>query len=515
VVTGWTVIGCGLVAWWRIRGSRCGPLLVASGLTWFVTDLSACLNIEPLTHRCLDIEPLGAAAEALGWLWLGIFGHAVVTFPSGRLGGRTEGVAVAVGYAAALLMNLDSTLGSVGIAAVVGVVPALRWAQADPVERPDRAPGIAAGLLLAAALAADLAGLLPVYGFELAVALAAILLLAGLLAVDTRRRRMTVDTAVELGDALAEALDDPSLRVVFREQGGWPGAGGPPTPPPGSAQGVEVTTIERDGDVIAVITHDPASLRDDEVRDAVVRAVELAAHHVRLQRDLEAQVSAVEASRRRLVDSALRERRDLGARVDQQVERRLDEIAVELAGALSVRGATQRLATARQDIADLSQGLYPRELGEVGLEGALRELAARSTLPVELDVAEGASASGDAVVDASIYFFCAEALTNAARHAPAASVRVTLSRSDGAITGAITVTISDDGPGGADATRGSGLRGLRDRVAAIGGTMRIDSPAGAGTRLEATFPVSPEARVSSRGSGSGHSTLVHGPPKSA
>jgi signal transduction histidine kinase len=159
---------------------------------------------------------------------------------------------------------------------------------------------------------------------------------------------------------------------------------------------------------------------------------------------------------------------------------------VQIAG-----GATQRLATARQDIADLSQGLYPRALGEVGLEEALRQLAAGSAQQVEIEMAEGTSETGDAVVDASIFFFCAEALTNAARHAPAASVRVTLSGLDGAIR----VTISDDGPGGADPSGGSGLRGLRDRVEAIGGTVRIDSARGAGTRLEATFPVGPEARA--------------------
>jgi signal transduction histidine kinase len=92
-------------------------------------------------------------------------------------------------------------------------------------------------------------------------------------------------------------------------------------------------------------------------------------------------------------------------------------------------------------------------------------------------------------VDATIYFLCAEALTNAVRHAPGSTVRVSLGRT----ATVVTVTIADDGPGGAGVRGGTGLRGLRDRVEALGGRLAIDSPVGEGTHLVATIPIIPEA----------------------
>jgi signal transduction histidine kinase len=225
--------------------------------------------------------------------------------------------------------------------------------------------------------------------------------------------------------------------------------------------------------------------------------VELAAHNVRLRSEFEDQVRAVAASRRRLLDSGLRERRELAAQVDLHVEQPLRRLVGELAEVraegptIAVRShveiAEQELELAIGEIDDLSSGLYPGALGRLGLAGALVELASHPNERVDLDLDD--RPIGDQDAEATVYFICAEAIANARRHAPGAPVSVTVARRDAAVV----VSVSDHGPGGADVSGGTGLRGLRDRMEAVGGSLTIESAAGAGTRLEATIPVSPEA----------------------
>jgi signal transduction histidine kinase len=126
--------------------------------------------------------------------------------------------------------------------------------------------------------------------------------------------------------------------------------------------------------------------------------------------------------------------------------------------------------------------LHPRLLTERGLEGALVELARRSPLPVEVSAATGRLSEE---LEAAVYFVCSEALANAAKHAGATKVAIDTT----ARNGELTVRIADDGKGGADAARGSGLRGLVDRVEALGGELRVESPAGGGTVIVALLPL--------------------------
>jgi signal transduction histidine kinase len=499
LVVGWTAMGCGIAAIWRVRWSRCGPLLYATGALWFVTGLSVCLNIEPISHRCLDPGTVGRLAAAGSWLWLGAQVHGVATFPTGRVRSWPDGVAVLTGYGACLAIPAVTTPATLVVAMVLAFAPALRWRGARASDRPDLAPSVVVGAALALVLL--LKDVLPPYGFELAIALSCVGLLAGVLAADDRRRALSADRAVRLGDALASVLGDPDLRVVFRATSvdGWLDTAGQTATPPRAGEGWAVTPVERDGIVLALIGHDPATLLDPDVRAAVTMAVELAAHNVRLRHELDDQLAAVAASRRRLVGAALRERGDLAARVDAEVEGRLADLAHQLARtrrsdtdptvADHVRTAAEQLDLARGEVGDLAHGLYPAALRSGGLEGALRELVVRAPSRVTLDVADGASGKADA--DATVYFVCAEALANAARHAPGSSVRISVIRSGSALA----VTVADDGPGGADPAGGTGLRGLRDRVEALGGTLTIDSQAGMGTRLAATIPVTREARA--------------------
>ena len=144
------------------------------------------------------------------------------------------------------------------------------------------------------------------------------------------------------------------------------------------------------------------------------------------------------------------------------------------------------LAVTLTELRDLSRGLHPAILVEAGLGPAVRALARRSPLPVRVQVQTDGRLPGSC--EATAYYVAAEAFTNAAKHAAASAVDIFIERVDGALT----VQVRDDGVGGADATRGSGLVGLRDRVEAVGGTMTLDSPARAGTALTVQLPVTAE-----------------------
>ena len=123
------------------------------------------------------------------------------------------------------------------------------------------------------------------------------------------------------------------------------------------------------------------------------------------------------------------------------------------------------LAATRQELRDLSQGVHPTILVELGLAAAVRALARRSPLPVRVQTRVEGRLPGSCEITA--YYVATEAFTN----------------------GALTVQVRDDGAGGADASRGSGLTGLRDRVEAVGGSMTVDSPAGSGTVLTVLLPI--------------------------
>jgi len=448
LVAGWVVVACGLIGWSRAPWSRVGPMLIAAGFLWFAGELNVCLSLEPFSHRCVDTgSVVRTSAELAGWLWLGVLVHAAASLPDGRVRTWPRRLVVGAGYL---------------VAAAVTTRP----------------------LVIA----------VPLPLLALAVTLVAITVLLGLLATVAQRAALTPDRAVGLGGALADALGDPGLRIAFHDGGRdrWLDPTGRavsrPTPEPGQAE----TQVEQDGAPVAIVTHDPATLAEPAVRAAVVMAVALAAHNAQLRGDLDAQLNAIADSRRRLVTAGLRERQALGAQVDQEVEDPLAALAVELDG-LQAAGdhlerAREELATVRSEIHDLALGLYPARLVADGIAGALADLAARS--PNQVAVTVRGAPRPEPGIEAAVAFLCAEALTNAARHAPGARVRIDVTIA----VDTIDVTIEDDGPGGAREVGGSGLRGLRDRVEALGGQLAMASPLGVGTRLTATIPATREAR---------------------
>jgi signal transduction histidine kinase len=222
-------------------------------------------------------------------------------------------------------------------------------------------------------------------------------------------------------------------------------------------------------------------------------------HHTRLRRQEEAQIAQLSSSRQRLLASADAQR----ARIATRLRVRVEEPVADLVAVLEsfdripsgsselVRTATAELADVATELRALSSGLRPPSLDSGGLTFALEELANKSALQVRVDNLR----SGDfpPQLETAAYFVCAEALANATKHSHASAVDVTLDASPDALL----LSIHDDGVGGADPSKGTGLLGLADRVAVLGGLLRVDSPVGAGTTITAELPMSadPQPRV--------------------
>ena len=249
--------------------------------------------------------------------------------------------------------------------------------------------------------------------------------------------------------------------------------------------------IERDGQPLAVLVHDPAVLGDPGLVEAVSSAARLAAANARLQAEVRASLAEIAASRRRILAAADEERGRLERRLRDGAQRRLGDLAQTLrlarqsaAGpgtAERIARAELQLARTREELSRLARGLHPPQLAEQGLAAALAALA--KDFPLRVDLAVPVTGTSPAV-GACAYFVCSEALANVAKHASATKVRISVT----ARAGGITVEVADDGAGGADPGRGSGIRGLADRVETLGGTLTVASPRGGGTRLTAVIP---------------------------
>jgi PAS domain S-box-containing protein len=206
------------------------------------------------------------------------------------------------------------------------------------------------------------------------------------------------------------------------------------------------------------------------------------------------QQQELEASRQRIVAAGDDARRKLERNLHDGAQQRLVSISLSLrlaqghleknpAAAHEVLEASrEELARALEELRELARGIHPAVLTDRGLEAALESLASRTPLLVEI---EGPHASLPAPVEAAAYYVVSEALANVTKYAQASSVKVTVEQANGCAL----VEVSDDGVGGADPGRGSGLRGLADRVASLNGKLAIDSPPGAGTRVRAEIPL--------------------------
>jgi signal transduction histidine kinase len=299
----------------------------------------------------------------------------------------------------------------------------------------------------------------------------------------------------ELRDALARALGDESLMLAYwlPEFDSWADLDGRPVALP-ERDGVRATTlIDRDGRHMAALLHNRSLEDEPELLDAVCAAAGMALENGRLHVELRARVEELKGSRQRVIDAGQHERRRLERDLHDGAQQRLIALSLEL-GLLAERlqanpDARTRLDQARGEIAvsldelrDVARGIHPAVVSGHGLAVGLESLAARATVPVRLAVELDGRV--DERIEVAAYYVVCESLANVGKHAQASSATVAVSRSNGELV----VEVVDDGVGGADSERGTGLRGLADRVEALGGRLRVWTPRGGGTRVRADIP---------------------------
>ena len=489
LAAGLALLAGGAVAWTRRPRAGAGPLMLLSGVAWFAGDL----------------------AGVLLYSYRGPLVHLLLTYPSGRGASRLTRVVIGASYATALVPDAArSEWATLVLAAAVLLVAGGRHRAAGGAERRARAAALAAAALLSAALALAAVlrlldaggGTAAVWALYGAVAAIACGLTADLLWGRWGRAALT-GLVVDLGDdhepqalraALARTLGDPDLELAYRidERSGWVDESGRPVPAPGGDAGGRRarTLIGDEGAPVAALVHDPAALSDPDVIASVSAAAGLAIANVRLQADVAGRVRDVAASRRRLVEAGDAERRRLGEQLGAGPEARLAEVAARIerlaAGtggeaAAALRHLSGEMAATRVLLKEFAHGIRPRTLTAGGLRPALAELARQPSVPVDVEAPDRRFAPAQELV---AYFVCSEALANVAKYAGASRARVTVL----AAGGEMRVRVADDGAGGADPRRGSGLRGLADRVEALGGRLRVESPPGGGTLVEAVLP---------------------------
>jgi len=536
---GASFLAVGWVAAWRRPQSRIGLLMMAVGLLWFAVRVS--WIPDALTF---------SVGAALSDMWAPVLAHVYVSFPSGRMRARRDRLVVGLTYMSAVIIQLVNTLtwhpvftrpyawihnvfGVLGdrhlndeinritsvviaaIAALVVVTMIDHWRRATPPGRRVLAPVVWASVptcvwfaLKELSQAGWLGGSawLTGFGYVFATTLPFGFLI-GLLR--TRLGRGAVgDLVVELGAraapaehldaALAKVLGDPAIRVLYRlpsSSGGtvYVDAAGQPAQLPASGAGQVVTTVDEGGEPVAALVHDPSLNDEPELLEATVAAARLAIENARLQAEVRAQLAEVQASRARILRAGDVERQRIERNLHDGAQQRLLALSFALRMAQSradgdaelkaaLGDAATELKEALSELRELAQGLHPAILTRSGLAAAVRASARRAPVPTELTDAPDERFSPD--TEAAAYYVVSEALANAGKHACATLARVSIRQSDGVLR----VEVADDGVGGADAAKGSGLTGLGDRVAALGGTLSVASPPGAGTVVTAELP---------------------------
>jgi signal transduction histidine kinase len=534
----------GLIARARRPDNPIGIWLVISGLC------------GPLGFMVGAESPVLIVASAVAFVVAASAGAAIpISFPSGRLDGRAPAAVAVVALTCAsyrvqqilffdpiatvpgwthpnpffvsvdrsVLSALDVFNSVYGVAflLVFGFWLARRWWRLSGPARLSIAPVLAGALVFVAAsvtqTVAQAAGVrgqaMDAIGFAhtLSFYVVPVGFLAGLLRVRMARSAIA-DLVVELGEtpepaelrrALATALGDRTLEVVLwsADAGAFVDASSARVDSlEALAGGRAVTMLEREGAPIAAILHDPALLEDPGLVASVATAVRLTVENDRLQDEVRAQLAEVRESRARIVEATDTERRRIERDIHDGAQQRLVALSLAIGRARAQVGeatnpdleatlaqASNEVRAALTELRELARGIHPAILTEAGLEPAVRSLADRATVPVDLRVSLPRRLPGP--VEATAYFVVSEALTNVGKHAEADSACVELAMAGDALV----VEIRDDGRGGADPARGSGLSGLRDRVEAVGGRLETASPVGSGTTIRAILPAAEEA----------------------
>ena len=531
-VLGWSFLGTGLYAWWRYPENRSGPLMAWVGFLWFISPWEFSNNALIFTAGGYT-DPLPIAALA----------HLILAFPDGRLKSRFHRYLIAAGYLTATLAQLpgdlfwDSghpanlllitpnndihnalatlvNLFAISIIALVAreAIPRIRRAGLgerqvyDPVIYSGVASLVAFGCLFVSAGVGG-SGATALRFIALGTfATVPYAFLAGLI-----RGRLSRDTAVaqlvdslgrataqqgSLRDSIATALGDSSVTLAYwiPKAGAYVDARGRRVELPEPDSGRAATPIERAGVPLALVIHGESLAKDQDLVRAVGGAAALALENERLEAELRARIEELRSSRARIVQATDDERRRLERDLHDGAQQRLVALALNLKIAQTsldddpdlardlIENSVEELTAATDELRELARGIHPAILTDRGLDAAINALAGRAPVPVE--VRSRCSERQPAAVESTAYFVIAEALTNVARYSQASHAEVEVERRNGTLV----VEVRDDGVGGADPQRGSGLRGLADRVAAVDGQLMVTSRPAAGTTVHAEIP---------------------------
>jgi signal transduction histidine kinase len=514
---GWTYLYGGLALWVSRPANRIGRLMTVVGMTWFIGNL-AISDIAGL-HELATLFS-GVAAAALIAL--------ILAYPSGWLETRLDRATVAIlgiGFTtnnAVLLLpvarepNLElvQVFVNVALATFAGIVVIRRWVVAPPRRRPELLPVLIAGSIQMAVLVTHVAGQIVAVpdglgefllaAKTLAPAAIPMALLVGFYRQSELRQRALLDAMPDMMIRLTHdghVLDIRAEESVLRIGPGAPIVGGllHEVLPAGVAEAVlsgasaaletgEVQTLDVSFDL-------PLGRRDFETRITPSGADEVTAI-VRDFTDQRAAQSELRQSRTRIVEATDAERRRLERDLHDGAQQRLVSLsltlrlarsrlsgAAEPAAVAGLDDAADELKTAIVELRELARGIHPAILTEAGLGPAIDTLAGKSSVTARVVALPDRRLSP--AVEATAYFVVSEALANVAKYASATRATVSVECPGNSLR----VEVADDGVGGADPSSGSGLRGLADRVAAVGGNLSVVSPTGGGTRVVAEIPL--------------------------
>jgi signal transduction histidine kinase len=529
VLVGWSFVGCGLLLWTRRPANRLGMLMTGVGMLWLLGRTMLLIQIPVVFTAGMWLSDLWAAALALFLL----------SFPTGRLTSRFDraivGIFVIVSVPLEFLwllfyvpengLNVLAVAPDANAAHVLDTIQrflissgavllvldlGLRWLRSSGAVRRQMAPVIAGAIAI---LLQSASWILEAFGVSIEplnnlglVAQIAIPVAVLYVMLQARMARGGVaDLVVELGqtptparlrDALSSALGDPSLQLAYWVPGEerFVDATGEAIDLPEDGSGQAVTLLERNGVPEAAIIHDAILLEEPGLIASVASAMRLAVENDRLTAEVEAQLQEVRASRARIVEAGDLERRRVERDLHDGAQQRLISLSLELRVARNALGddgdpavrrsldrAAEEAMAALAELRDLALGIYPLILTEAGLGPAVESLADRTSVDVVVDVD---AERFPPAVEGAAYFVISEALANVTKYAKATRATVCVR----GVGDHLSIEIDDDGIGGADPRSGSGLRGLADRVAALDGTLSVDSPVGGGTRISARIP---------------------------
>jgi signal transduction histidine kinase len=311
-----------------------------------------------------------------------------------------------------------------------------------------------------------------------------------------------IPDAVTLRQALSEALRDPTLQIALPAPGAansWVDPASDPLDLPEAGSGAQVSELRDHGTVVAVVIHDEALRASPRLLDAGLAMAGVVLANQRLTAEAETATREVGRSRARIASSAERERRRIERDLHDGAQQRLValRIGLELAEDVVRRDPAEGIGRLRElerdmdealdELRSLAHGVYPPLLADRGLDGALRMVAARFALAVEVDARGVLRYTTE--IESAVYFCIMESLQNVLKHADGARrIVVTL---DGSYRDELRFSVRDDGAGAGEITAGAGITNMRDRLAAVGGEVSISSLRAVGTAVRGRAPVGP------------------------